>query len=222
MLVNLMPRYSISIGFDLVLPIVFGTLFVLNIVFMLAVPVAWTILLYMRSNLRRDKNLSPLPLPRNLIAFGLFGIIVLAAHWYQPTKWERQLMERQVTVPAKDITLADLSFYLSRWNENRPILASFTFAETDKDKIIHLPSNSPTVRQTVEAIQRDSGIEGRFLHCGNGYSVLFGPDCSFGLNFSDCGIRGEPFDLYEYADQKLTELHAPQDPADVRTGDTGF
>ncbi|MFN3150089.1 hypothetical protein [Bremerella sp.] len=208
-----MSRHSISIGFDIVLPVVFGTLFVLHVILMLGVSSVWFALLYIRSNSRRDKNLTLLPLPGTLVAVGLFTTIVLAAHWYQPTKWEQQLMERRVALPTNEILLADLSFYFSRRNEDRPVLSSFTFRQEDRDKIIHLPSKNPTVRETLEAIQRDAGIEGRFLHCGNGYSVLFGPDCCFGLNVSASGIRGEPFDVIEYADQKLADLNAPQAPA---------
>lgn len=205
-----MPRHSLSIGFDILLPIVFGTLFILHVMFVMAVSSVWFALLYMRSNSRRDKNLSPMPLLGTLVAIGLFTTIVLAAHWYQPAKRERQLMERRVSLPADDVTLADLSFYFSRWNDEHPVLSSFTFSDADKDKVIHLPSKNPTVRQTLDAIQRDAGIEGQFRHCGNGFSILYGPDCCFGLNVHARGIQGEPFDVSEYAYQKLAELNARQ------------
>ncbi|QDU76697.1 hypothetical protein Pan97_37520 [Bremerella volcania] len=97
-----MPRHSISIGLDIVLPIVFGTLFVLNIVFMMAVPFAWMALLHMHSDSRRDKKLSPLPLFGSSVGACIFGTIVFSAASYEPTKTRLQHLSHELRFPSKD------------------------------------------------------------------------------------------------------------------------
>jgi len=206
-----MPRYSLSIGFDILLPIVFGTLFVLNIHFMFVVPFAWLFLLLMRSNSRRDQNLSPLPLAGSVGGALIFGTIVAAAASYEPTKTRQKHLNRELTFSTKNIELAELAFLTSRENEDRHFTINYSFCDADKHNVIHLTGTTVTLQQLLDAIERDTGMKGEFHSCGNGYSVLQGVDWGFGLSVHASRIQGETFDVYEYAYKRATEPHQAEE-----------
>jgi len=201
-----MPRHTISIGFDIMLPMVFGSLFVVNILFMVLVPVAWFALLYVRSSSRRDQKLAPLPLSGCLVGAFIFGTIVVAAASYEPTKTKIRHLSRELSFPTQDIELAELAFLTSRLNEARQVTIHFSFPETEKHKTVRLPETTVTLQQLLDAIERDTGMTGRFYSCGNGYSILQGEDCSFGLYVSGKYYTTEEFDLFAYADERFEQL----------------
>ncbi|MEW4561128.1 hypothetical protein AB1K70_01295 [Bremerella sp. JC770] len=201
-----MSRHTISLGFDVVLPIVLGILFVLNIMLMVLVPIVWIALLSVRANSRRDRQLSPLPIAGCLLSVLLFGTIVFAAASYEPTKTKLQHLSREITFPTQDVELAELAFLTSRLNESRQFTIRFSFPDADRHKTVRLPETTVTVKQLLDAIERDTGMTGRFHSCGNGYSVLQGEDCGFGLYVNGKYFTNEEFDLFAYADDRFKRL----------------
>ncbi len=197
-----MPSHSLSIGFDIVLPIAVAVLFVLNLWFMLLGTIIWLGLIYMRSNSRRDRHRTPLPMVGSLVSVCLFSSIVYAAAAYGPTKIKQQHLSHELTFPTQEMELAELAYLTSRLNPDRQFLIQFSFPAADSQQVVHLPHETLTVRRLLEAIERDTGLEGRFHSCGNGYSVLFGEDCCFGLIVDGGYFTDEPFELYVYADER--------------------
>jgi hypothetical protein len=49
------------------------------------------------------------------------------------------------------------------------------------DKQIRFRTTDITLREFVDTIESQSDLRHRFMHCGNGSSILFGGDCCFGL-----------------------------------------
>jgi len=200
-------RHSFSFGLDLVLPILFGVLFVLDINLMLAVTAVWVGILTLRSNARRDRKLSPLPLMGSLVSAVIFGSIVYAAASYEPTMTKLQLLSREISFPAKEIELAELAYLTSRANPDRQFTIRFSFPDADKQQVVHLPDQTVTLRQLLDAIERDTGMQASFSSCGNGYSILRGKDCCFGLHIQASYLGEEPFELYAYVDERFERLN---------------
>ncbi|WP_146115806.1 MULTISPECIES: hypothetical protein [Pirellulaceae] len=202
-----MPRHSLSIGFDIVLPIILGTVFVLNIMFMLLVPLVWVILFHMRSNARRDKRLPALPLFGNLVGACTFAAIVYAAASYEPTKTKLQYLGREQTFPLKRIELGELAYLTSSSNVDRQFTINFSFPDAQKLQVVHLPDETVTLQQLLDAVEHDTGMEGRFHSCGNGYSIIQGEDCCFGLNIGGTYFTEEAFDLDAYEEERFKRLN---------------
>ena len=134
----------------------------------------------------------------------IFGGIVAAAALYRPAKVIEQQLQRTVNLPSTRLTLAELSYEAAYGRRSFPIQVSFCFADADKDIVVEWPHNDLTIGDFLAAIESQTVLRGRFVHCGNGYTVLGGGDCSFGLYVRDPQsaappFPGERFDVGEYA-----------------------
>jgi hypothetical protein len=67
-----------------------------------------------------------------------------------------------------------------------------TFADSDRDAFVRWPSSRPTLREFIEAIESQTLLRHEFGHCGNGWTLLRGGDCSFGLVIQDPALLGPP------------------------------
>jgi len=136
-------------------------------------------------------------------AFVFSGIIVAAAV-YRPTKIVEQQLQRQVKIPSTQMTLAELSYLAAYDRQSFPIPTSLCLAEDDKETVITFSSRDLTLGKFLETLESQTVLRRRFMHCGNGYTVLAGGDCSFGLYVRDPELAVPPFprerfDLDAYA-----------------------
>ena len=99
-----------------------------------------------------------------------------------PVKTVDALKLRPVSLPKLEWTLTEICEWV-RDRDNVPVDVSFDAPEADTAAIVRFPRKSLTLGDFIAAIERDSGRRHRFLHCGNGWTVLWGGDCSFGLRF---------------------------------------
>jgi hypothetical protein len=51
------------------------------------------------------------------------------------------------------------------------------------ERVVRFPSKEPTIGEFIAAVESQTALRHRFHHCGNGYTILWGGDCSFGLFF---------------------------------------
>ena len=123
----------------------------------------------------------------------LFGGIVAAAAAYRPSKIEEQLLRREFTLPATQMTLAELSYTATFDRQAFPIALSFSFADADKETLIKWQSQDVTLGEFLDAIESQSVLRRRFMHCGNGNTILHGGDCTFGLYVRDPELTVPPF-----------------------------
>jgi hypothetical protein len=56
-----------------------------------------------------------------------------------------------------------------------------TLLDADASQVVEWPARELSLRQFVEALETQTDLRHRFLSCGNGYSLLKGPDCGFGM-----------------------------------------
>ena len=128
-----------------------------------------------------------------LVSILLFGGLVGSAWAYRPTKIEGQLLRREMKLPATQMTLAELSYAAAYDRQVFPMTISFCFADDDKETLIKWQRQDVTLGEFLDAIESHSVLRRRFMHCGNGYTILGGGDCSFGLYVRDPKLAVPPF-----------------------------
>jgi hypothetical protein len=108
--------------------------------------------------------------------------IVTAAH-LAPGKTTERFLDRAITIPKTRMTLAELEGDSDgpppEWC---PSSVSISVPDDEKTKAIVFPTAELTLRQFVHAIESQSTLRHRFAHCGNGWTIFGGGDCSFGLH----------------------------------------
>jgi hypothetical protein len=150
--------------------------------------------------------------------FGVLGStlvfigIVVAAASYRPCKVVEQVLQREITLPSTRMTLAELSYVASYERRSFPIHMSFCFADADRDIVVEWPRRDLTIREFLDAIESQTLLRRRFMHCGNGYTVLGGGDCCFGLYIRDPELAVPPFprerfDVDAYATIREKQTH---------------
>ena len=143
--------------------------------------IAWVALLSYRAlHLKRTgrRNLAWATVVTQVL---LMGAVVVAAH-LAPMKTTEHFLDRTLVLPRQELTLADLAGepdalrpeWMPRW-------ISITAADEERLTLIRFDSAMLTTRQFVGTVERQSTLRHRFSHCGNGWTVLWGGDCCFGL-----------------------------------------
>jgi hypothetical protein len=107
-------------------------------------------------------------------------LIVLVAA-VAPVKVEDRQKSRHITLPKQAMTLAELAEPVKQgWDR-------FYYCCVDvptglADCPVWFPSRELTVGEFISAVEAQTPLRHRFHHCGNGYTILRGGDCSFGLH----------------------------------------
>ena len=109
-------------------------------------------------------------------------IAVVAAAASAPVKVVDRQKSRRITLPKQVMTLAELADPIEHgWD--RFYYGSVNVPAGLADCAVWFPSRELTVGEFIAAIEAQTPLRHRFAHCGNGYTVLWGGDCSFGLHF---------------------------------------
>lgn len=116
-----------------------------------------------------------------LIQAIVMATIVTVAH-VAPGKTTERFLDRTVTLSKSRLTLAELESEQWLGPERRPFWLQLSVPENEKTTLIVFPETSITLRQFVHAVENQSPLRHRFGHCGNGWTILWGGDCSFGLS----------------------------------------
>ena len=117
-----------------------------------------------------------------LIQVGVIAIVVIAAH-VAPGKTTDQFLDRSITLPKSRLTLAELGGDPEGPRpEWRPFSLSISVPDDERTKEIVFPAARIKLREFVDAVETQSTLRRRFGHCGNGWTILWGGDCSFGLH----------------------------------------
>jgi hypothetical protein len=142
----------------------------------------------------------------------LFVGLVTVAAMYRSSKIVEQQLDREIALTSTRMTLAELSYAASYDRRSFPMQTSFCLADADRDTVIEFPRRDLTIRELLDAIETQTALRRRFMHCGNGYTVLGGGDCCFGLYIRDPELAvptfpRERFDVDAYAadrDRRIT------------------
>jgi hypothetical protein len=111
------------------------------------------------------------------------SVLVLAAA-SAPGKVVDQVKARHVAVPRQEMTIDELqepeTFGLAR-----PFPYWISASDDLADRVVRFPALELTVGEFIAAIEEQTPLRHGFGHCGNGTTILWGGDCSFGLSFRE-------------------------------------
>jgi hypothetical protein len=107
------------------------------------------------------------------IQFAIMSVLVLAAY-SAPVKIVDHVKARRVILPKQAMTIDEV--YDS-------LLHGISIPDDLTGQVIRFPSRDLTVKELIAAIEAQTPLRHSFRHCGNGYTILWGGDCSFGLSF---------------------------------------
>jgi hypothetical protein len=107
--------------------------------------------------------------------------IVLAAV-FAPVKVVASQKAQQITLPKVELTVAELAEPIEHGMDR-----FHRFAVNAPDELayqsVKFPARELSVAQFIAAIESQTPLRHRYHHCGNGLTILWGGDCSFGLHF---------------------------------------
>ena len=113
----------------------------------------------------------------------VMGLIVLGAA-VAPWKVVDEFKARRGVLPRASLTLADLKAPFDFGLEiPSPFRSSVEVPDDLAARVVHFPSRELSVGSFIAAIEAQTPLRHAFRHCGNGYTILRGGDCSFGLGF---------------------------------------
>lgn len=116
------------------------------------------------------------------LQIGIMVLIIIAAV-KAPVKTTEQFLDRTIELPKKSMTLGEIEGDPNQPKpEWRPFSIHVRVEPDEKENEVTFPSTSLTLREFVVAIESQSTLRHRFGHCGNGSTILYGGDCSFGLS----------------------------------------
>jgi len=107
---------------------------------------------------------------------------IVVAAILAPVKTTEQVLDRPMVLPSTELTIAEMdretNFENTEWLPRHINVAT---TPENASKRIRFRSTDLTLREFVDTIEAQSNLRHRFMHCGNGSSILFGGDCCFGL-----------------------------------------
>ncbi|MFM7515937.1 MAG: hypothetical protein ACKO3V_03255, partial [Pirellula sp.] len=122
---------------------------------------------------------------RGALTFGTYVVVtlfVVVAAILAPVKTTERVLDRPMVLPRTELTIAEMDRETNF--ENAEWLPRYIYVATtseNADQQIRFRATDITLREFVDTIESQSGLRHRFMHCGNGSSILFGGDCCFGL-----------------------------------------
>jgi hypothetical protein len=111
---------------------------------------------------------------------GMTSIVLIAT--FAPVKIVNRQKSRHITLPKRLMTLAELAEPVEH-GLNRFYYCFVSVPEGQADHAVRFLSQELTVSEFIAAIESQTRLRHRFHHCGNGSTILWGGDCSFGLHF---------------------------------------
>ncbi len=122
---------------------------------------------------------------RGTLTFATYVVVtssVIVAAVLTPVKTTERVLESPLVLPKTELTFAEMDRETNF--ENAEWLPRYIYVATtpeNADQPIHFRATDITLREFVDTIESQSDLRHRFMHCGNGSSILFGGDCCFGL-----------------------------------------
>lgn len=122
--------------------------------------------------------------PNPIAAVQVAGMVaVVWAASVAPGKVVDREKARTITLPKQAMTLDELADPVMHGWE-RFYFYSVTVPDGLGDRLVRFPAREVTVGRFIQEIESQTPLRHRFGHCGNGSTILWGGDCSFGLQFS--------------------------------------
>lgn len=122
---------------------------------------------------------------RRAMAFTTYVVVtvlIVVAAILAPVKTVDRVLDRPLSLPKTVVTLSEMdlhtNYVTAQW------IPRYIHVETTSKNAgtaITFRSTEITLREFIQTIEKQSALRHRFAHCGNGSSILYGGDCSFGV-----------------------------------------
>ena len=145
--------------------------------FLMAIP--WMIVVAFATKREKKRGLGASTFATYVVVASSIVVAAILA----PVKTTQRVLQRPMVLPKTELTIAEMDRETNF--ENTDWLPRFIHVATtsvDANKLIRFRATDITLREFVDTIESQSNLRHRFMHCGNGSSVLFGGDCCFGLS----------------------------------------
>ncbi|MHB8898587.1 MAG: hypothetical protein ACYC6Y_07555 [Thermoguttaceae bacterium] len=142
----------------------------------------WLVLLASCARIQLRQQCRTLAVAAVMIQVAVIVAIVTGAH-LAPGKTTERFLDRTITLPGSRMTLEELAGDPNAPRpERRPFWVGISVPDDEKIQVIVFPERTISLRQFVSAVESQSTLRHRFAHCGNGWTILWGGDCSSGLH----------------------------------------
>jgi len=117
--------------------------------------------------------------------------VLIWAATYRPAKTEEHVLNRVLSLESEELTLGELdcSQYSHRSRFKVPMY--ITLAEENQHRSVRFPSRNPTLREFLQQIESQTSLRYKFRSCGNGWTLLYGDDCCFGVHLYDQVLQAD-------------------------------
>jgi hypothetical protein len=118
-----------------------------------------------------------------LVAKSMIMCLLVLAAVAAPGKYVDQVKAQHITLPKQAMTIAELQEPESHGLQ-RPFHSYWISApDALAGRVVQFPARDLTIGEFAAAIEEQTPLRYRFGHCGNGSTILWGGDCSFGMSF---------------------------------------
>ncbi|WP_254511038.1 hypothetical protein [Anatilimnocola floriformis] len=123
-------------------------------------------------------------LASTLLTYLTITTVVFVAAIVAPVKTVDRVLDTKVVLPKTEISLAEMN---DDDSDNRWLSRYIRVGATQENaaQVIHFREREITLREFIETVETQSNLKHSVAHCGNGYSILYGGDCCFGLRMSE-------------------------------------
>lgn len=118
----------------------------------------------------------------------LMAALIVGA-MYAPYKKTEEILARRVTLPKARMTLGELRDWMEiPWPPSGlPVRITPSFDPRTENEQVAWPARELSVRAFLANLEEQTGLCHRFASCGNGWTILGGEDCSFGIRLYSPG-----------------------------------
>lgn len=118
-----------------------------------------------------------------LATYAAVTAFVIVAAILAPVKTIERVLDRPLVLPKTELTLAEMDRETEFEDTGDWLPQYISVASTPGNAAheIRFRATDITLREFVATIEEQSDLRHRFMHCGNGSSILFGGDCCFGM-----------------------------------------
>lgn len=115
------------------------------------------------------------------------GLIVGAT--YAPYKKTEEILARRVTLPKARMTLGELRDWIEipSPSSGLPVRIIPSFDPREENQWVDWTARELSVREFLTELEEQTDLRHRFASCGNGWTLLGGEDCSFGIRLYSTG-----------------------------------
>jgi uncharacterized membrane protein YbhN (UPF0104 family) len=143
---------------------------------LVTVPLALVVAIASRLEAKRGHGMA------TFATYVLTVAIVVAAAIAAPVKTRDEILSRRLVLPKQELTLKEIDRNASpQASEWLPPYVRVHVDEEDLGRQLHFPSTHMTLHQFLTAVEAQTELRHRFLHCVLSSSILYGADCCGGV-----------------------------------------